>query len=423
MSSGFAPILAWHQRAYSKMEAVDYYKLVYQSVFGVGHLIGADSHVDPAAGRQRIRTALETEVGASSHLERSATRLLHENLIDPLDEELALVRLNLRPFARLSRNLPRLVPALIRTAASVAGDRDLLRQRLDELLRWLRRNVGASSHQPDLTAAAAALVRAAGSKGFPALHHSAAFRRHYHPAYRVVLRELVSKTLVGSRSVRAFENRLRYDQRIAEFRAHGCDIPAERFAVILRARPLGNRVLEIGTGYGALTAQLAHECFRKRGHDSASCPLFSVDKDAEAQGQARLNLRFEAPQARVRFVLADAADLPFPDRNFDTVISANSFHHFTQPESVLREMARVCRGKLVVADFNRNGFRVVQTIHRAEGRKHPESGRSFARVPQLLTALGFRVGHEETAFETIYRGELAHPRALRWASPPRGLPV
>jgi len=47
--------------------------------------------------------------------------------------------------------------------------------------------------------------------------------------------------------------------------------------------------------------------------------------------------------ARVRFVLGDAAALPFDDGTFDVAISTLSFHHWAEPGSVFREIARTLR--------------------------------------------------------------------------------
>jgi SAM-dependent methyltransferase len=45
--------------------------------------------------------------------------------------------------------------------------------------------------------------------------------------------------------------------------------------------------------------------------------------------------------------------LPFPDRAFSVVVSRFAFHHFPDPLSVLREMARVVTrpGRVVIADM------------------------------------------------------------------------
>ncbi|HEY7267419.1 MAG TPA: methyltransferase domain-containing protein [Solirubrobacterales bacterium] len=55
----------------------------------------------------------------------------------------------------------------------------------------------------------------------------------------------------------------------------------------------------------------------------------------------------------VLFTEGDATDLPFPDSQFDLVVSRFAFHHFDDPAVAAREMARVCRpgGKVAVIDM------------------------------------------------------------------------
>jgi ubiquinone/menaquinone biosynthesis C-methylase UbiE len=56
---------------------------------------------------------------------------------------------------------------------------------------------------------------------------------------------------------------------------------------------------------------------------------------------------------RARWVQGDARRLPLPDRSFDSVLCANSFHYFREPQAALSEMRRVLRpgGFLVLVDW------------------------------------------------------------------------
>lgn len=196
------------------MEAVDFYKLVHQSVYGVGHLLD-----DAQASNVAIARALKDE------LSRVPRGPIHENVLDPIDEARGLVRLNLRVYARLAHDLSALAPALRQTAARVEGSPELMRERLKKLVTWLRRN------RPALAPATRSLIQEAARAGFPAYHHSARFRRRYHPAYRVVLRSLIPVTLTGRTGRRVFANRLELDRRGARFRwlpGHPRDSPKRR---------------------------------------------------------------------------------------------------------------------------------------------------------------------------------------------------
>ncbi|MCU0550820.1 MAG: class I SAM-dependent methyltransferase [Leptolyngbya sp. Prado105] len=60
----------------------------------------------------------------------------------------------------------------------------------------------------------------------------------------------------------------------------------------------------------------------------------------------------------VTFVQASAATLPFSDRSFDVIVSANAFHYFENPWTALSEMKRVLKpnGKIVILDWCKDYF-------------------------------------------------------------------
>jgi len=97
----------------------------------------------------------------------------------------------------------------------------------------------------------------------------------------------------------------------------------------------GQRVLDVGSGPGALTAELV----RRAGADAVS----AVDPSASFAAATRERL----PGADIR--LAAAEKLPFPDDTFDTVLAQLVVHFMTDPVRGLREMSRVTRPGGVVA--------------------------------------------------------------------------
>jgi ubiquinone/menaquinone biosynthesis C-methylase UbiE len=52
------------------------------------------------------------------------------------------------------------------------------------------------------------------------------------------------------------------------------------------------------------------------------------------------------------FAIADSEQLPFADATFTAVLCSNSFHHYPDPSTAVREMARVLvpGGRLVIGD-------------------------------------------------------------------------
>jgi SAM-dependent methyltransferase len=110
---------------------------------------------------------------------------------------------------------------------------------------------------------------------------------------------------------------------------------AAQFAQLAGVRA-GQRVLDVGCGPGALTAQLV----LRLGADGVSAI------DPSASFVAAIRARF--PQIRVQRGAAE--QLPFADRTFDAALAQLVVHFMADPVCGLTEMARVTRpGGLVAA--------------------------------------------------------------------------
>lgn len=171
------------------LQARDIYKLIHQSVFGPGHII---SSADCARQAVEDELALLEVKGQKAKVKRQKA---DEELIEPIDPNGVLVRVNLRPLlgeikgqkAKAKRqNRGRtdtggLAEALVESARRVKGDPEQMRRRLTAAVRWCRTNLPLQAVE---LARIAVEARAA---GFPALHHSPTYKRAYRPAYRVVM--------------------------------------------------------------------------------------------------------------------------------------------------------------------------------------------------------------------------------------------
>ncbi len=101
----------------------------------------------------------------------------------------------------------------------------------------------------------------------------------------------------------------------------------------------GKRVLEVAAGPGTLAREVAPTCRE----------MIATDFSAGMIRQARSH-----PHAdHLRFEVADATALPYPDSSFDVVIIANALHIMPDPEAALGEAARVLRsdGILIAPNF------------------------------------------------------------------------
>ena len=103
---------------------------------------------------------------------------------------------------------------------------------------------------------------------------------------------------------------------------------AVQFADLAGVQP-GQRVLDVGCGPGALTAELA----RRTGEEAVS----AVEPSASFAAAVRERL----PGTDVRRSAAE--QLPFPDDTFDAALAQLVVHFMTDPVQGLREMSRVTR--------------------------------------------------------------------------------
>jgi SAM-dependent methyltransferase len=113
---------------------------------------------------------------------------------------------------------------------------------------------------------------------------------------------------------------------------------ADRTAIRTLLPHMGDRLMEVGAGYG----RLAHEY---RGYRQVV--LFDAS-DAHV-GAARERFRDEP---WVEVVQGDAYSLPFDGASFDTVVCVRVMHHLEHPAAVIGELARVLRpGGVLVLEF------------------------------------------------------------------------
>ena len=192
---------------------------------------------------------------------------------------------------------------------------------------------------------------------------------------------------------RMLENDARLQERDRLYRQNGYDSSESGRYVLKCAGRLSGRVLEIGTGTGRFLVQLARKVSR----------VVTVDPNAAEQKFAKLNTAHKRVRHKIRFVVADGADLPFADASFDAVVSVNALHHIRNLRGVLREVLRVIKpnGKIVLSDFNAHGFRIMDRIHRAEGRTHEHVKYDVASIIRLFRQNGWRVARSSGCCQQV----------------------
>lgn len=152
-------------------------------------------------------------------------------------------------------------------------------------------------------------------------------------------------------------------------------------------------VLEIGTGKGGLTLGLS-----KGGRQ-----VDTVGLDFTESERAYLYLLANGISDTVSFYNYDVAEgIAAEEKSYDLVVSSMSFHHFKYPFRVVREMIRVAKKQLIIADFNARGFEVVREIHKQEGKIHEEERNDFFIMKTFLAEYGFDVELKNYQFQDVY---------------------
>ncbi|MCK9574325.1 MAG: class I SAM-dependent methyltransferase [Candidatus Omnitrophica bacterium] len=169
--------------------------------------------------------------------------------------------------------------------------------------------------------------------------------------------------------------------RLKLFKRYGYDIPGARKFILTKAKISEGRILEIGTGRGHMAVVLAKNGLK----------VISIDMDKKAQRAAKLKLKSLKLDKYVLLKNMNAEKLRYKDNSFDYVVSVNFIHHAKNPAKCLKEMARVMKGKLIIADLNKRGERIMEKMHALDGHKHMVSKMSLPDVKEYLEKAGLVV--------------------------------
>ena len=165
-------ILLDHGARYPQMEPRDAVKLIYQNEFGGGHLIP-----DEAACLDYLRREYE------SVKQRPDLPLLEE-----IGSE--IVRVNLAALDHHGYPLASVGTAFLLSAAVHHGNPDSFLHKLSTL-----KELTAEDKMPFSPKDLEAYLESYAAAGYPAVSHSETYRNTYHPAYRVIKKEFLSKQM------------------------------------------------------------------------------------------------------------------------------------------------------------------------------------------------------------------------------------
>ncbi len=169
-------------------------------------------------------------------------------------------------------------------------------------------------------------------------------------------------------------------------------------AVLALKPQQGARVLDVGTGTGAIPVRLA----------AARPDLRIVGVDLSAAMLVRARRRARDAGVKVDFRKVSARRLSYRARSFDLVLSNSLLHHLPDPVPALNEFARVLRpgGSLLVRDLRRPPDRFVA----AHIRRH---GRYYKGLMKKLFADSVRAAYTLREIRDAVAGSKLEPTEVR----------
>jgi len=139
----------------------------------------------------------------------------------------------------------------------------------------------------------------------------------------------------------------------------------------------GEKILDIGSGYGDLVNQIKQE------KNNSNIIGIDIDKNASKIAKSLYDLKI---------LDMSAFKIEFPDNYFDTVILREVIHHLMPQDNLklaLKEIKRVCKKELIIFDPNPNW--IVRLSRKIIRHSDPEAPLEI--VIKVLKDSGFEIKH------------------------------
>ena len=188
-----------------------------------------------------------------------------------------------------------------------------------------------------------------------------------------------------------------------ELQRRGFDLYREYLEIVTRAGfDPAAPVLELAGGPGRASAVLSRLGFTVLAGD------LSLEKYPELMRRVT-----PAFASQVTTVQLDMERLPLRDHSCPSVLSLNTIHELRDPFACVFELVRVHQsdGPLVLSDFSKHGFEVMEEVHRAvHGKGHFQGTVGLPSLVPILRQRYREVDRFETPLNTAYIFRGKRPR-------------
>ena len=183
-----------------------------------------------------------------------------------------------------------------------------------------------------------------------------------------------------------FMNRLQHVERVIK--------RAEKLLSLVNVEE-GQNLLEVGCGNGAVSKHIAKK-YRLN--------VTGIDVDPEQIQLAQENID---NISNIRFLRVDATNLPFPDDDFDIVLSFGVTHHISNWLDALEEMRRVLKPKGYFIYYDLIYPKLIAKLGRSF--KHSYGITTMHDLDSFIQRNGFSVIHASMVNALVwYHGEFVY---------------
>jgi ubiquinone/menaquinone biosynthesis C-methylase UbiE len=157
----------------------------------------------------------------------------------------------------------------------------------------------------------------------------------------------------------------------------GFDLLEEYLSLIIAANfSINNMILDVATGTGRAVSILS-----RMGHR-----VVTGDYNYNMKRESEIRITNEYLD-NINYIQLNLERIPFSANAVENIVCINTLHELDNPILCLKEIIRIhsCKGKLLIADFNEEGFDVMDKIHTVRyGKLHPRGKISSDELENIL---------------------------------------